>query len=472
MLNANSWGKKTLMAAAGLITLFLMLALLQRSNKTPQVRRIDFKNIADNRLRFKIDVQTEEKSDVVIKYWPKNGGDTLYSTASQNKNLHSLWIVNAQPKTNYQFKAFAHNKYGRTQSKVYAFTSDAIFQATPFLSLDLIDTTYAAKLSDKYFLTQKLDQPGAVIILDAQGEIVWYESFQKGVRVSNWTNRRTVLCILGHDSIPFSGGDEIVEITLSGEIITHLVRGQGDMDKVVHHDVRFDDHNNIYALTFDWRTFDLSSVGGTKQDSILGDGIVVFNKQGKKLWEWSVFDHIDPLQDPKILKDRRDWLHANSLIKDTDGSFLISFRDLNQIWKVDATTGKVKWKFGKNGDFKLPDQYLFSGQHGTHACGINELLMLDNGLQSNLTRVLSFKLDTLSKQAVKTVEIKMPEEYFSIPKGSAYQIDRDKYLLCLSQPRVLMIIDTKGKTLWKVIMGGDPYRVEFVENFKETPSLL
>jgi arylsulfate sulfotransferase len=471
MLKGNSWGKKTLLVVAGMTTLLITLALLQRSNTKPLIRRIDFKNIADNRLRFKINIETAEASDVVIKYWPKNGGDTLYSTASRNKNLHTLWIVNVESKKNYQFKALAHNKVGRTESKIYEFSSDAIFQATPFLSLDFIDTTFADQISNKHFLTQKLDQPGAVIILDAKGEIVWYESFQKGARVSNWTKHRTVLCILGHDSIPFSGGDEIVEIALSGEVITHLVRGKDDMDKVVHHDVRFDDENNIYALTFDWRVFDLSSVGGTKQDSILGDGIVVFNRQGKKLWEWSVFDHIDPLQDSKILKDKRDWLHANSLVKDTDGDFLISFRDLNQIWKVDASTGSVKWKFGQKGNFKLQDQYLFSGQHGTHASGVNELLMLDNGLQRKSTRVLAFKLDTLTKQAVSTLEIPMPKEYFSIPKGSAYKIDHDKYLLCLSQPRVLMIVDATGKTLWKVIMGGDPYRVEFIENFKETPVL-
>jgi arylsulfate sulfotransferase len=102
---------------------------------------------------------------------------------------------------------------------------------------------------------------------------------------------------------------------------------------------------------------------------------------------------------------------------------------------------------------------------------MNELLILDNGLERKSTRVLAFKLDTLKKEATNILEIPMPKEYFSIPKGSVYKIDRNKYLLCLSQPRVLMIVDEKGTTLWKVIMGGDPYRVEPIENFNETLAL-
>jgi outer membrane protein assembly factor BamB len=469
MMESKKLIKKSIFIVVGIIALFFVLALFQRREIPLRIEHIDFKNIADNRLRFKVDVRTTEKCNVVLQYWRKEGGDTLYSTVSKHNVNHELWIVNVKEQSNYQFRVISYNAYEKSKSKIYNFASNAIYQATPFLSLDYVDSTFANEVQGKYFLTQKLDQPGAVIMLDHQGDIVWYESFKKGVRVSHWTKHKTVLCILGDDSIPFSGGDEIVEVALSGEIITHLVRGKGDMDKVVHHDVQFDEQDNIYALTFDWRIFDLSSVGGSKQDSILGDGIVVFNKKGDKVWEWSLFDHIDPLKDPKILQDRRDWLHANSLSKDVDGNFLISFRDLNQIWKIDAKTGTVKWKFGKDGYFELPPQYFFSGQHGTHISHKGELLMLDNGLKTKTTRVLSFQLDTLNMTAVPSTEITMPKEYFSIPKGSAYMFSDDKYLLCLSQPRVLLIVDSKGKVLWKVVMGGDPYRVELVENLNEPP---
>jgi arylsulfate sulfotransferase len=471
MWKRDRWMKKVLWSIVGLIVSFFALALLQPDRAQPTIRHIRFKPEGDNRLRFKVEVETEGKTNAALKYWEVNDPDTLYSTISENNDAHKLWIVNIRPERNYKFQVIASDHGRYTESKIYDFSSQAIYQATPFLSLEFLDSTFEKKLEGKYFLTQKLDQPGAVIMLDHKGEITWYESFKKGVRVSHWTNRKTVLCILGADSIPFSGGDEIVEVALSGEILTHFMRGRAGMDKVVHHDVRIDEHDNIYALTFDWKSFDLSGVGGTKQDSVLGDGIVVFDRQGNKVWEWSVFDHLDPLKDPNILKDRRDWVHANSLIKDSDGDYLISFRDLNQIWKVNATTGKVTWKFGKGGDFALDEQYFFSGQHGTHTNSKGQLLMLDNGLKNKLTRVLAFNLDTLSYQATTRLEIKMPKEYFSIPKGSVYEFDDENYLLCLSQPRSLLIVNSAGDILWKVVMGGDPYRLELIRNPLETSSL-
>jgi arylsulfate sulfotransferase len=131
------------------------------------------------------------------------------------------------------------------------------------------------------------------------------------------------------------------------------------MDKLVHHEVRKDKSGNIYAMTFTKKIVDLSSVKGRVKDTVNGDGVVMFNRAGKKIWEWSVLDHLDPLKDPEILKHKKDWVHGNAAFRLDNGDFLVSFRDLNQVWKVEYKTGKVLWKFGEKGDFSLKPELIF-----------------------------------------------------------------------------------------------------------------
>src|SRR5690606_23900108 len=247
------------------------------------------------------------------------------------------------------------------------------YQTTPYFNLDSVDVDFASSLKDSYFLTQILSEPGAAVIINGSGDIVWYEPFSKGVKVSTWSQDKTVLCILGSEDIPSSGGDEIVEIGLDGRYIQHFKVGEGDMDKLVHHEVGKDSDGNIFAITFDSKIVDLTSLGGLKNDTVKADGIVVFDKGGKKVWERSLLDHIDILDFPELMKNKKDLVHANSLSDDGQGFYLMSFRDLNQIWKIDKGTGEVLWKFGENGDFPLAEEDIFSSQHRAHINSVGDL---------------------------------------------------------------------------------------------------
>src|SRR5690606_3196754 len=160
-------------------------------------------------------------------------------------------------------------------SNVYAIGTKSIYHTTPYFTLDTLADTIREDMQSRYFLTQILTDPGAAVILNGLGDMVWYEPFSKGVKVSSWTPDRTVLCIVGSEDIPSSGGDEIVEVNLKGEYQRHLKVGEGDMDKMVHHEVRKDADGNIYAITFDYKVFDLSTVGGGSVDTVKADGIVV-----------------------------------------------------------------------------------------------------------------------------------------------------------------------------------------------------
>ncbi|WP_256011462.1 aryl-sulfate sulfotransferase [Desertivirga xinjiangensis] len=462
--------KKIWLILAGLLVCLLLLFRTSIEDRfiPLKVKNIELMKLPSNRLRFPVNINASTGCDAVIQYWKKGSKDTLYSTVSYGKQRHQLYITNTVARTSYRFRVMLKKGKEIACSKIYPLETQPIYQATPYFSLERSDPSVDEELKNKYFLTQILTQPGSVVIIDRTGEIVWYEAFQKGVKVSHWTKDRTVLCIVGPEKIPSSGGDEIVELAMDGGVLTHFKKGKGEMDKLVHHEVRKDKEGNIYSLTFTKKLADLSSVKGKKKDTLNGDGIVLFSKQGKKLWEWSVLDHLDPLKDPEILKHKKDWVHANSLYRLENGDFLMSFRDLNQVWKIDFKTGKVLWKLGEKGDFTLDPKLFFSAQHYAHPVLNKSLMILDNGDKTHISRAMIFNLDTQNMVANAERIVALPPEYYTTAKGSAglFGVKKDKFLFCLTDPRAFLITDMKGKILWKVRVGGDPYRVEEISDFR------
>jgi hypothetical protein len=100
-------------------------------------------------------------------------------------------------------------------------------------------------------------------------------------------------------------GSEILEVNLRGDTVLRLKKGTGDFKYTIHHEVFKNDKNQVVTLLLEKRVMDLTSVGGNAKDTVTGDGILVLDSTGKKIWQWNVIDAFDPLKDPNILKDKK-----------------------------------------------------------------------------------------------------------------------------------------------------------------------
>lgn len=216
---------------------------------------------------------------------------------------------------------------------------------------------------------------------------------------------------------------------------------------------------------------DLSTVGGGKKDTVNGDGIMVMDKTGKQLWKWSVFDVMDPFKDPKLLKTKKDWMHANSLNYDKDGNYLISFYNNGQIWKVDARTGKVIWKFGKGGNITMPAECNFTQAHAAHINMEGNLMFFDNGVEKHQSGVFAMKLDQQQKVSTIDLHIQLPKEVFNGRMGSAYMINDTSVLCCCSKRHIVVLSDRKGVLLWTMETAVPTYRAIFVKSSELSPYL-
>ncbi|PSL44785.1 arylsulfotransferase ASST [Chitinophaga niastensis] len=333
----------------------------------------------------------------------------------------------------------------------------------PFNTDSLQPALVSPVFKNGYILLSQRDEPGLLYLLNAKGTVVWYHQVKgTGFKTAHFTENKTLLCILGSKEYATSYGNEIMELSLKGDTLLHLKKGQQDFINNVHHEVLLSPGNNIVTLSTEERLVDLTARGGGPKDTVRSDGILVMDRKGNKVWQWSVFDALQPVNDKDIIRTRMDWMHANSLSFDKDGNYLISFYNNGQIWKLDAKTGKIIWKFGKGGDFKYPATAAFDMGHSVHINSENNLMLFDNGVSRQLSQTLAFKLNETTKEATVTIQSPIPSYLFNDRMGSAYLVDSNSILQCCSKRNTVILTDRKGTLLWRLRCSFIPYRAEFI----------
>lgn len=460
-------------------------------DKDPKIGLIEINAVEDNALKVKFDVETSKETDVYISYWKyidKEKKDSLifYSPISKNNSQHKLMLVNLNLNTDYYFNVIAQKKVQKTISKTYNFTTSPSIPWVPYFR----DKDSLSNVNfDGYLHFHSRQVPGYMFIVNGNSELVAYQRNYANFKVSKWTKNETLLCILSNDTLHFTSGSKIIEYDKFGNILFEVETDKNSIEESFHHEVDLDGKGNIITLVYDTREVDLTSVGGIKRDTIKGDGILVLNHMGRKVWEWSVFDVMNPLDDKRILKTKKDWLHANALFKDKRGNYIVSFRNISQIWKINGVTGDLIWKLGGlDGDFDMPENAVFSGQHNVRLNDKGELVLLDNGNiifkpgnkqvlkeidgiyrnRNSHSRLLTLSIDTINMKVNLVKIVDFPKKYFTHSQGSAEYINDSLVVFCSTNTKRLIYTNSKGELLGMIPLEYSTYRVQFINELYDT----
>ena len=304
-----------------------------------------------------------------------------------------------------------------------------------------------------HIFLRKIISPGAMIMINHLGSVVW---FQESDTALNRVFRPYAKSYVALDS-----DRDLVEITYEGDTLTHLKFGVGGFDRKLHHEVVKDTDNHYVALTREILPINLLAHGGQEADTIRYDGIIKLSANGKKLWSWKLSDHLNPLDGQHVLEHRFDWGHANALEIDRDGNYLISFRDFNEIWKIDSESGVVIWKYGAH---SIEDpEHRFYGQHAINLSSSGDFLMFDNGNIKNrkMSRALAFREQ--NQKFMNTLIIELPDSLFSWKQGSVYQVGEDRFLLNSSMRKKIAITNGSGELLWMAATDHEFYRAYYLD---------
>jgi len=102
------------------------------------------------------------------------------------------------------------------------------------------------------------------------------------------------------------------------------------------------------------------------------DYLVEMTPQGRTVWEWRTWEHLDPVEDgiKEIQAPRTLWAQGNSVLELPDGDILTSYRPTSTVLRISRKTDKILWKLGAP---------TVSGQHAPTPLENGNILIFDNG---------------------------------------------------------------------------------------------
>jgi hypothetical protein len=189
----------------------------------------------------------------------------------------------------------------------------------------------------------------------------------------------------------------------------------------------------IHLFGFDRRLSDVSPAGGPAAAQLTGHTVLRLRPDGSTEFAWSGWDHLriedwiePPAPDP-VSTEQPDFDHPNSLAFDLDSNYIVSWRNLGEVTKIDAQSGEILWRLGgANNQFTFVNDPLggFSAQHYARILPGGHLLLYDNGTRHTPqeTRVVEYALDTAARTATLVWEFRHVPPIYTAFVGSVQRL--------------------------------------------------
>lgn len=310
---------------------------------------------------------------------------------------------------------------------------------------------------------------------DLEGRVIWY------LRLPGSLSRvvpggRFLVGADGPNSVNSTRDEQLLrELDLAGNILreTNVSRVAEQLDsRGIHSDCRAGGkecvsgfhheairlpNGHTLAIAGLERMMPAGTQGSKEPVDILGDLVVDLDEDFQVAGVWNSFDHLDinrkSYKDAKcstgrggcppilLAHEANGWTHSNSLnYIPSSGDFLVSVPEQEWVVKVDwkngKGTGKVLWRLGKGGDFKVESKdpnpwFSYAHDVGFEPVGSNVLTVLDDAEtnhdkdKSAQSRAQVWKLDEEKLTAALTYNASLGG--FSICCGSAQTLKNGGY---------------------------------------------
>lgn len=255
--------------------------------------------------------------------------------------------------------------------------------------------------------THGLGQSGPMI-LDSEGNLVWYEPLPTGevasnLQVESYRGQQVLVWWQGHIppvlGVGF-GADEIYSSAYTP--IASVSAGNGYQADL--HDFQITPQGAAFLTAYSLVDADLSSVGGAR-DGTLQDAILqeIDVPTGLVMFEWHAYGHVAlsdsysrPYHNPAL---PWDFFHLNSVSLDPwgDGNLVISSRNTWAAYEIDHSSGAVLWRLGgKHSSFKMGPGTGTAWQHDVSWQPDHTLTIFDNGAapkEHSQSRVIRERID-------------------------------------------------------------------------------
>jgi Arylsulfotransferase (ASST) len=247
-----------------------------------------------------------------------------------------------------------------------------------------------------------------IIIADANGVPVWWYKAAGEPRSGIVTAAGNIAYTMGN----------VVEVReLNGSLVRSFKQA-GNGTALDLHELR-ELPNGSFVVIADATVsnVDLTVAGGKGIGKVTDCIIQEIDTSGNLAWSWSAYSHI-PLQECDIVwqpivianQSPADPFHMNSVEASGDG-YVVSFRHMNAVYKINRATGDVEWKLGGTARAEsltmLGDTFgNFGGQHDARVLADGSVTVHDNGtMRLRSPRAARYAIDTVNKTATMIEQI-------------------------------------------------------------------
>jgi len=265
---------------------------------------------------------------------------------------------------------------------------------------------------------------------------------------------------------PIAGG--YVELTPAGDVVrTYAVAGNDYTDP---HELllSFRDTTVVasHLLGYEIQSFDLSAMGGSPTAPLAVHTIERRSASGAVLFRWSAGSAFTvgdwPLPNPHAL----DLVHPSSLAIDRDSNYVVSFQAMDQVVKIDATTGATMWRLGgRRNQFQILDDPLggFTGQHNVQVLENGNLLMMDDRFRGvrGPARAVEYSLDATTMVARMVWQYQPATAVISPIMGSVQRLANGATLVGFGAAGRVDEVEADGSVLRNATLRNDAMAIPF-----------
>jgi outer membrane protein assembly factor BamB len=297
---------------------------------------------------------------------------------------------------------------------------------------------------------------GTVYLIDLKGKIVhtWRMPHPPG-QYGYLTEKGTLFYngkIRGDTFIgnaPFAGGAAL-EADWNGRVLWEIRRPNH------HHDGRLLKNGNVLLLCAAELPAEIAAKirggrpGTEANGKIWADYLVEVTRQGETVWEWRVWEHLDPAEFPIAVAEnpRAEWTHGNAVVELADGNLMVSFRNISTIVRIDRRSSKVVWTL------RSP---VVSGQHAPTPLANGNILIFDNG-PHRLDQTFPFsrviEVNPATNQIVWKYQEAFPQNFYSDRISNAQRLPNGNTLINEGMFGRFFEVTSAGEVVWEYV---NPY---------------
>ena len=395
-----------------------------------------------NALSAVVTARTRLADSVVVRYGSASTLDSVTPAVTARGDSVIIPVLGLLAKTPYTFRVVAYGAGQVVSGESLSLTTDSLPSDLPRYIASGADPSpgYVVFAAGKYGL-----------VIDNTGRVVWYRRFPDGPGL-NFEVEPTGHYFARPTTPDPNDRDLWLEIDPLGSV-TRTFGCAGDLEPRFH-DLIAESDGAYWIMCDEVRTLNLSDLGGRASAQVMGTVIQHVSASGALLFQWSPFDHFDiaDLDSNSRAGASVNWTHGNSLDLDADGNIVVSFRNLNEITKIDTRTGAVLWRMGG-----VRNQFTFQGaptafalQHSLRLTAPGELLLLDNLGDPTSSRVERYAYDAGLHTARMIGAYEPTPTAVSQTGGSVQNLPSGRTLVSFGPAGRVEEYDASGRVVWRI----------------------